>query len=602
MEHKFSQMCEELSEQSKQASEEVSRLEGELQAAQAALEGATGESSTLSTDLAGFKTKLEIVEEALEQARTQCSEYENELARAREALEKEANEKNSMEHKFSQMCEELSEQSKQASEEVSRLEGELREAQAALEGALQESTEYRTSVDGYKKDLEAAQLKLVRSQSHGSGTSSDVKEYKEKLESLQSELLAASQATVKLEEALSQEKIKFRDMEEKFANIVTSGGADDIDIETYKSQLASSEIELETLRVKATVNAKEAEKYQVALIDAREEVSRLADELSEWKSKVDPLKYQQNQEMIAQMGTEVSTANDRADRYKQRLIELEESMKLKLESLESIAEFSETEQVHLLQEQITKLELENAEAKSTLKNMERDMAKVHESSIIRSESPMWVIEEERREMEVTMLEARQAAQLSLAQVSQAVTKMKQKARGELVSHAISCEFKVRKDVGEHQFLCLVGSWHEWDVQTAEYMQRSTDGSWMVSTTLFADEAYEYKYCVCELNEHGQRVPVEWQVGHNHGFAFDSNLIVNQNMKSKAQIRDKFLADPAHTPIILFGPNGEKFETGSTAMLHNFSNHVAENGFENLRVSLERLNVILAKSQQKNLGA
>jgi len=662
-------MCEELSQQSMQASQEVDRLQGELQAAQAALDSASGESSTLSIDLAGFKSKLEAVEEALEQARTQSSEYEGELARAREALENEVNEKNSMEEKFSKMCEELSQQSMQASQEVDRLQGELQAAQAALDSAVRDSMEIRVSADGYKMNLEAAQLELDALRSVD--TSSDLTEYKNKVESLQSELLSAREDSMKTAEALSREQIKFQDMEEKLASIAASSGAHDVEIETYKSQLASSELELETLRVKAAVNAEEAEKYQVNLIDAREEAARLADEIGEWKSKADSLEYQlgqvqmehhdkdenaeknrrledelellqakaaassaeiesymgklehaeselsmmqaeiaggkyerseHNQEVITRMEIEVSTANERADRYKQRLLELEENMQLKLESLESIAEISETEEVRLLQEQVSRLESENAEANSMLKNMEQDMAKMRDSSIKPSQSPMWVIEEELRDMELSMLEARQAAQLSLAQVSQAVTKMRQQARGELVSHAISCEFKVRKDVGDHQFLCLVGSWHEWDVQTADYMQRGADGAWQVAVTLFADEPYEYKYCVCELNEHGQRVPVEWQVGHNHGFAFDSNLIVNKNMKAKAQIRDKFLADPAHTPIILFGPNGEKFETGSTALLHNFSNHIAESGFENLRTSLERLNAVLAKSQRKNLGA
>jgi chromosome segregation ATPase len=622
MEEKFSKMCEELSQQGMQASEEGGRLE-------------------------------------------------RELARAREALENEANEKRSMEEKFSKMCEELSQQGMQASEEVDRLQGELQAAQAALDSAVRDSTEIRISADGYKMNLEAAQCELDALRSQSGDTSSDLTEYKNKVESLQSELLSAREDSMKTAEALSREQIKFQGMEEKLANIVASSGADNVEIETYKSRLASSELELETLRVKAAVNAEEAEKYQVNLIDAREEVARLADEIGEWKSKADSLEHQlgqvqmehpdkdedaeknrqledelellkekvsassaeiesymgklehaeselsvmraeieggkherseQNQEVIARMQIEVSAANERADRYKQRLLELEENMQLKLESLESIAEFSETEEVRLLQEQISRLESENAEANSMLKNMEQDIAKMRVSSIEPSQSPMWLIEEERRDMELSMLEARQAAQLSLAQVSQAVTKMRQQARGELVSHAISCEFKVRKDVGEHQFLCLVGSWHEWDVQTADYMQRGADGTWQVAITLFADEAYEYKYCVCEVNEHGQRVPIEWQVGHNHGFAFDSNLIVNQNMKAKAQIRDKFLADPAHTPIILFGPNGEKFETGSTALLHNFSNHIAESGFENLRTSLERLNAILAKSQRKNLEA
>jgi len=179
-------------------------------------------------------------------------------------------------------------------------------------------------------------------------------------------------------------------------------------------------------------------------------------------------------------------------------------------------------------------------------------------------------------------------------VNEVVQRMRQHALGGLVTHMISCEFRVRKDVAQHQFLVLVGSWHEWDLETAECMTRSGAGSWHVSTSLFADEPHEYKYCVCEMNDQGKRVPVEWQVGHNHGFAFDSALITRQRMQAKAQIRDKFCADPAHTPIILFGPNGEKYETGSTALLHDLTHSVAEAGFESLQESLERLNVVLSQ--------
>ena len=103
-----------------------------------ALNETSGESSTLSIDLAGFKSKLAMVEEALEQARTQSSEYEGELARAREALENEANEKRSMEEKFSKMCEELSQQGMQASQEAGRLERELAYAREALENEANE--------------------------------------------------------------------------------------------------------------------------------------------------------------------------------------------------------------------------------------------------------------------------------------------------------------------------------------------------------------------------------------------------------------------------------------------------------------------------------
>ena len=64
-----------------------------------------------------------------------------------------------MEEKFSKTCEELSQQGMQASQEVDRLQGELQAAQAALDSAVRDSTEIRVSADGYKMNLEAAQLR-----------------------------------------------------------------------------------------------------------------------------------------------------------------------------------------------------------------------------------------------------------------------------------------------------------------------------------------------------------------------------------------------------------------------------------------------------------
>ena len=166
-------------------------MEGELQKSRSERDKGKGEYSLLCSERAGSKSKRAMVEEALEQARTQSSEYEGELARAREALENEANEKRSMEEKFSKMCEELSQQGMQASEEVDRLQGELQAAQAALDSAVRDSTEIRISADGYKMNLEAAQCELDALRSQSGDTSSDLTEYKNKVESLQSELLSA---------------------------------------------------------------------------------------------------------------------------------------------------------------------------------------------------------------------------------------------------------------------------------------------------------------------------------------------------------------------------------------------------------------------------
>jgi len=631
---------------SKQEAAELSNQLAGLQVKVAELEGAisstNGESSSSSIEVAGLKSKLTIVQAALDQERSVASQNCDELAQARAALESELKEKESMEDKFSALCEDLSQQSMTASAEAQRLEGELAQARAALESELKEKesmedkfsalcedlsqqsmtasaeaqrletevdklqsslsdatgeiSNQRSIIDQYTHELERAQMELGTLRQ--TGVTWDVDEYELKITSLQTELFNARQEAKKASDALVEEQIKSESMKEDFNKIVNGE-----EVDFYKSQLEITGSELETLKVKVAVNSREAEKYQTDLMNAEEKVSQLMEEIAELKtsssreSESNRLSTESDisTEALAKLEGLVSEANERADRYKQRLLELEESMRLKLESVASIAEFSGSESTEIahLKNEILQLENERSRANQRLQDMQKEILVLKTTKVEVPQSPSREVGDN-LQLSSSVLEAREATRLTLAQVNEAVQRMRQDALGGLMTHMISCEFRVRKDVARHQFLVLVGSWHKWDLETAEYMTRSGDGSWQVSTSLFADEPHEYKYCVCEINEQGKRVPVEWQVGHNHGFAFDSALITRQRMQAKAQIRDKFFADPAHTPIILFGPNGEKYETGSTALLHELTHSVAEAGFENLRDSLERLNVVLSQ--------
>ena len=585
---------------SKQEAAELSNQLAGLQVKVAELEGAisstNGESSSLSIEVAGLKSKLTIVQAALDQERSVASQNCDELAQARAALESELKEKESMEDKFSALCEDLSQQSMTASAEAQRLETEVDKLQSSLSDATGEISNQRSIIDQYTHELERAQMELGTLRQ--TGVTWDVDEYELKITSLQTELFNARQEAKEASDALVEEQIKSESMKEDFNKIVNGE-----EVDFYKSQLEITGSELETLKVKVAVNSREAEKYQTDLMNAEEKVSQLMEEIAELKtsssreSESNRLSTESDisTEALAKLEGLVSEANERADRYKQRLLELEESMRLKLESVASIAEFSGSESTEIahLKNEILQLENERSRANQRLQDMQKEILVLKTTKVEVPQSPSWEVGDN-LQLSSSVLEAREATRLTLAQVNEAVQRMRQDALGGLMTHMISCEFRVRKDVARHQFLVLVGSWHKWDLETAEYMTRSGDGSWQVSTSLFADEPHEYKYCVCEINEQGKRVPVEWQVGHNHGFAFDSALITRQRMQAKAQIRDKFCADPAHTPIILFGPNGEKYETGSTALLHELTHSVAEAGFENLRDSLERLNVVLSQ--------
>ena len=272
-------------------------------------------------------------------------------------------------------------------------------------------------------------------------------------------------------------------------------------------------------------------------------------------------------------------------------------MESKLAALnDSLVDFTEpSEELLSLRERVSQLEVENAAATTMLAEVQNELNSSNANILNAPPPPSWELDTRLHEMEVALAEANRAAQLSLAQVTHTMVKLQQQASGDLPTHSISCEFKVQKDVGENQFIVLVGTWCDWDVQGGEYMSRLKDGSWQASLPLFSDEAYEYKYCICELTSKGARVPIEWQIGHNHCFGFDSTLITTQKMLPKAQIRDKWLADPAHNPIIIYGPNGEKYETGSTKLLANMSHNIAEQGIENARLNIEQLSTMVNKT-------
>ena len=482
---------------------------GELEAALAA---SGDDASGLSAELANLRDKLATMETELEHAQAEASARGAELERAKRAFESEIDEKNQM---YELVREDLSRQAAAASEEAAQIGDQLKDLELALSILKGEANDYRASAESYKDELEAARLEIVALSADRDGSFSGSEVFESKAESLQ--------------------------------------------------------LELDTLRVKAAVSAEEAEKYQVDLFAARAEVSKLQAEIAEIHSQRasqadsqgDPSRISELEEELARLLTisnaheaeltartrgEVDAANERADRYKKRLLELEEKMQDKLESLS-------------------------------------------ETFSLTTDSP------HAQAINADVSEALRAVHLSLAQIQHIVATMNQQSRGEFFTRAISCEFKVRKDVGEGEFLVLVGSWNDWDVEKGENLHRSGDGSWTTTISLFADEPHEYKYCVCKLNEHGRRVAVEWQVGHNHGFAFDSSLISSQGMQPRVEIRDKFWADPAHTPIILFGSNGEKFETGSTALLHGLTNHIAEAGFDTLRANLEQISFILSRNRE-----
>jgi len=531
--------------------EELERFKSQVGELESALSSAGDESSTLAVDLAGFKSKLHMAESALEDSRAEASEYKSELESARDESTRLVEELERFKSQVGELESALSsagDESSTLAVDLAGFKSKLHMAESALEDSRAEASEYKSELESARDESTRLVEELERFKSQTEINSvSDIEDYRKEIEITHSELIAA-QALVAgyLEEKdLMQQKVVSLESELVSLRKITESRVASVDVDVYITKIAALEEQLA-----ATSDSS-------ALVDA---LKRQAEE-----------------------------AQTQASRYKERLIKLEINMQEKIASLNaSLSDVPDSsDEVLSLQQQIHELEDEKNRMATLISNLQTQIEAIRDQKrvdVLHSQMG----ESNARVQDMDVREARQAARLSLAQVTQTIARMKRQATGERSSTAIKCDFNVRKEVGEHQFVVLVGSWHEWDVQRGEYMSRDGDGAWCVSTSLFADEPYEYKYCVCELNDKGLRVPVEWQIGHNHGFGFDSSLITTQRVQPKVQIRDKFVADPAHTPIILFGPNGEKFETGSTALLANMSSHLAEAGMENIQSTLERL--------------
>ena len=132
----------------------------------------------------------------------------------------------------------------------------------------------------------------------------------------------------------------------------------------------------------------------------------------------------------------------------------------------------------------------------------------------------------------------------------------------------------------NEFLVIVGSWNDWDLATGVAMSYDPDGSWKALVELQSDIVYEYKVCVCSGSDE-ERVPQAWQSGANSAFAIASSLINEQGLAPKATVTSHWVADPANAPIMMFGPDGEKFTLSSTQLMTDLPANLITDTLEDL---------------------
>ena len=117
-----------------------------------------------------------------------------------------------------------------------------------------------------------------------------------------------------------------------------------------------------------------------------------------------------------------------------------------------------------------------------------------------------------------------------------------------------------------EFVVVVGSWNDWDLQTGELMTFDVDAqTWKASIELQSDVVYEYKCCICAGSVE-ERFPVHWQIGANSAFAVASSLVNARRLRPEATQTTHWVTNPANAPIIMQDEDGEAVRLSSTELM------------------------------------
>ena len=399
------------------------------------------------------------------------------------------------------------------------------------------------------KDALARQLDEVRT--NLTWETSKASELEEQLSALKSELASARDARVELE----------RELEGARANLaVESSNEHELEeqLSALKSELASArdarvelERELEGARANLAVKSSNEHELEEQLSALKSELASARDARVELERELDAMRDGFEAQLEAQKGAGAD-------------------MKLETERLEEL---------------VAKLKNE-IEANSVLRERMQTEKQAEDSYVTALNEE---IEALRLELHAAQARAAQAlgqyAELdsALPKIIDAVDRLRSLTSmvnedSPIVEHTFSVADVPPPQPNE--FLVIVGSWNDWDLATGVAMSYDPDGSWKALVELQSDIVYEYKVCVCSGSDE-ERVPQAWQSGANSAFAIASSLINEQGLAPKATVMSHWVADPANAPIMMFGPDGEKFTLSSTQLMTDLPANLITDTLEDL---------------------
>ena len=128
---------------------------------------------------------------------------------------------------------------------------------------------------------------------------------------------------------------------------------------------------------------------------------------------------------------------------------------------------------------------------------------------------------------------------------------------------IPVKFEIVVNTQPGQRVAMVGTWNDWQLESAFPMRWTEGNLWTVTTPVHADDSYEYKYVVIDENDPNPETNTQWQYGNNRTLALQLSL---SDEIVLVEVVDSWDPDPSAMPVLLHTLDGEVKEVGSTELL------------------------------------
>ena len=433
-------------------------------------------------------------------------------------------------------------QAEEAKREIVATKKDLDDARVRLETASEFETQAadakkdlesaRADLDATKRQLDEANERLERSRDAAAAEAEALRaEAERKLEETEAARAALEAWREEREAWEAQTKSNFLDMEEELREAkealeeaLAAGGADDDEKAALEAKLAETRAALEA-----------AEEQMRDATDARADAERsLAEVKAEYERAIDQMETSQMDAKASEQALDDALAEARDLRAK--LFDAESALRDAEEKMRAMREKADLEDDELV----------------------RELKATHDHQI-------WEMEQNMRALELTMAKTHAIARENAERMMRHNERMG-RVVGKMNADAdIPVKFEIVVNTLPGQRVAMVGTWNDWEVESAFPMRWTEGNLWTVTTPIHADDTYEYKYVIIDDNAPDPMAGVQWQMGNNRTLALQLSL---HDEVVLVEVVDSWSPDPKSMPILLHELDGTIKEVGSTQLLRD----------------------------------